>query len=44
MRVARPLPFPVRFARACYISYVTAEQKLQLLETTDIAERLETAS
>jgi ATP-dependent Lon protease len=29
--------------RAGYSSYVTAEQKLQLLETADIAERLETA-
>jgi ATP-dependent Lon protease len=29
--------------RAGYSSYVTAEQKLQLLETPDIAERLETA-
>ena len=29
--------------RAGYTSYLTAEQKLQLLETADIAERLETA-
>src|ERR1700760_2443534 len=29
--------------RAGYSSYLTAEQKLQLLETTDIGERLETA-
>src|ERR1700678_1574385 len=29
--------------RAGYSSYLTAEQKLQLLETADIAERLETA-